>query len=171
MCDVKSNHCANVNCNFGTCVETLDTIGFECVCHSNHTGKFCDHNENPCLSMPCRENGTCIPNGDTFTCLCNNHRTGRLCECFIYHCESSPCGGGRCVNHLESYSCLCDVFHTGRNCKTVLSSLSSMTTSQVTTEGTATAVSSTPHVYIGSTTWSDIVNSTHLPVVSTSSCN
>ncbi len=35
---------------------------------------------NPCEKIPCKNGGTCIPNGDNFKCQCKVGYEGNTCE-------------------------------------------------------------------------------------------
>ena len=45
----------------------------------NTTSSYID----PCISLPCLNNGICIPSGNTFSCLCLPSYTGFACEITI----------------------------------------------------------------------------------------
>ncbi len=80
--------CPFIACqNGGTCEETSNAAGFECICPDLYTGQFCETFIPVCEPNPCLFGGLCSQLGTTFTCLCPLERGGRLCEqgeCFIH---------------------------------------------------------------------------------------
>uniref|UniRef100_A0A8C4SD07 Slit homolog 3 (Drosophila) n=1 Tax=Erpetoichthys calabaricus TaxID=27687 RepID=A0A8C4SD07_ERPCA len=78
---------------------------------------------NPCLSSPCRNNGTCNsdPSG-LYHCTCPYGFKGRNCEAPLNACIASPCvNGGTC--HLypgndDQFSCVCPDGFEGERCET-----------------------------------------------------
>ncbi|KAJ8936905.1 hypothetical protein NQ318_010932 [Aromia moschata] len=139
FCNQDLDECAstaNKICNNGICVNTVG--GFQCYCMPGYTGERCNLDFDECLSMPCRNNATCVnmnidecdPNpcmaGATcvdgvneFTCRCQPGLTGKLCDINIDDCESSPCrNGARCIDGLNSYTCDCsDTGYEGVHCE------------------------------------------------------
>ncbi|XP_053372931.1 fibropellin-1-like [Mercenaria mercenaria] len=94
----------------------------------------------PCLSSPCKNNGTCHSNEALFTCTCMAGYTGNVCETDIDECASSPClmGGFTgvqcetnindcashpcyhnipCIDLVDDYRCECPPFMAGKGCE------------------------------------------------------
>lgn len=73
--------CPFISCqNGGTCVESGNAAGFECMCPDLYTGQFCESFVPLCEPNPCLFGGLCSQLGTTFTCLCPLEMGGRLCE-------------------------------------------------------------------------------------------
>ncbi|XP_009702684.1 PREDICTED: slit homolog 3 protein-like, partial [Cariama cristata] len=77
---------------------------------------------NPCLSNPCKNNGTC--NNDPvefYQCTCPFGFKGRDCSVPINSCIQNPCqNGGTC--HLteankDGFSCSCPLGYEGERCE------------------------------------------------------
>ena len=41
---------------------------------------FKEHKQKPCDSHPCKNGGTCINKGDSFSCQCVEHYRGNICQ-------------------------------------------------------------------------------------------
>nr|XP_034306316.1 protein jagged-1a-like isoform X6 [Crassostrea gigas] len=83
----------------------------------------------PCLSGPCRSNGTCVRNGLTqnYTCTCVPGFTGRFCEIEIIECTSQPCqNNGTCLDLINKFECQCVPGYTGSQCETDINECSSL---------------------------------------------
>ncbi|CAL7947161.1 unnamed protein product [Xylocopa violacea] len=112
----------------GKCVSRQDR--YECHCYARYSGNNCQiDNGPPCISMPCRNGGTCNEDlkGD-FSCACKPGFTGVVCESQlgVRLCEQSPCkNDGVCLALTESeYKCECQPGWTGKNCETNLNECS-----------------------------------------------
>uniref|UniRef100_M3XL08 Slit guidance ligand 3 n=3 Tax=Latimeria chalumnae TaxID=7897 RepID=M3XL08_LATCH len=77
---------------------------------------------NPCLSSPCKNNGTCSNDPvDFYRCICPYGFKGQNCEVPINACINNPChNGGTC--HLsegneDGYSCSCPAGFEGTKCE------------------------------------------------------
>ena len=124
FCDVKSNNCTNVNCYFGKCVETFDGVDFECMCHSNHTGKFCEYMSKVTTEgMKSTEISTPL--------MYVRSTTGpdivdmTLSSSVLLHpvtevdpCSKLACRNGKCISDraIGSRACLCNKNYTGKLC-------------------------------------------------------
>ncbi|XP_052249734.1 uncharacterized protein LOC127857377 [Dreissena polymorpha] len=65
---------------------------------------------NPCLSRPCMNSGTCVPDNDNsglFKCICPEHYSGRLCSQLEESCPVGICNHGRCIPRNPGYGCFC----------------------------------------------------------------
>lgn len=98
-----------------------------CICPDHMTGlgygpSGCVTNENhPCKDKPCKNNGTCIANGNTFTCLCQKDYHPPRCEYRDPCALLNPCkNGGICStnpNNTRLYTCSCSEEFVGLNCE------------------------------------------------------
>uniref|UniRef100_A0A8C5IZE4 Slit guidance ligand 3 n=1 Tax=Junco hyemalis TaxID=40217 RepID=A0A8C5IZE4_JUNHY len=77
---------------------------------------------NPCLSSPCKNNGTCSSDPvELFQCTCPFGFKGRDCSVPINSCIQNPCqNGGTC--HLteankDGFSCSCPLGYEGERCE------------------------------------------------------
>lgn len=109
--------CGTAPCmNGGTC-KPIGGDGFECICHSRFTGKFCNVDTDPCASNPCLFGGKC--RGElfgNFTCDCPPRMTGKRCD-FGRFCSPNPCrNGGVCEEGDNGPLCMCRGFR-GATCE------------------------------------------------------
>uniref|UniRef100_A0A803STV9 Slit guidance ligand 3 n=1 Tax=Anolis carolinensis TaxID=28377 RepID=A0A803STV9_ANOCA len=97
---------------------TTPTHHFQCKGRSRLLVVAC----NPCLSSPCKNNGTC--NNDPvefYRCTCPFGYKGRDCSTPINACIQNPCqNGGTC--HLtdtnqDGFSCSCPIGFEGKKCE------------------------------------------------------
>lgn len=51
-----------------------------CCCRHNYTGEYCQVESIGCLSSPCKNNATCVNQGNGFVCVCQSNFTGKFCE-------------------------------------------------------------------------------------------
>uniref|UniRef100_A0A7M4EA53 Slit guidance ligand 3 n=1 Tax=Crocodylus porosus TaxID=8502 RepID=A0A7M4EA53_CROPO len=77
---------------------------------------------NPCLSGPCKNNGTC--NNDPvefYRCTCPSSFKGRDCSMPINACIQNPCqNGGTChltETNKDEFSCSCPLGYEGERCE------------------------------------------------------
>ncbi|XP_032993593.1 neurogenic locus notch homolog protein 1 isoform X2 [Lacerta agilis] len=118
QCSQASESCLNG----GRC-ETYPNGTGVCRCPSSHVGSRC-HLQNPCLSYPCKNAGTCQPivrgNVAEYTCACHLGYTDKLCLTPEENaCLSSPChNGGSCdLVTLTEYKCRCPPGWSGKTCQ------------------------------------------------------
>ncbi|XP_071668605.1 delta and Notch-like epidermal growth factor-related receptor isoform X3 [Patagioenas fasciata] len=89
----------------------------------------------PCLSQPCRNNGTCSPvparglaaprrlqllppqPPGAYSCACPAGVTGTYCQFVSDPCASNPCHHGNCSTSGDGYLCLCSQGYEGTNCE------------------------------------------------------
>lgn len=117
--------------NGGRCLNTNGS--YSCFCKSGFYGKNCETFD-PCRSMPCINDGTCMTN-QTFPywqCACPRSYTGKVstsapffyfyltgphCEISVLSCASNPCRIGTCENLDDgNYRCVCPPSITGPSC-------------------------------------------------------
>ncbi|WAR08268.1 FBP1-like protein, partial [Mya arenaria] len=78
------------------------------------------YNINECLSNPCRNNGVCSDQVNSYTCACAPGYTGDDCETEIDECSSNSCSNnGQCTDHVNHFTCTCALGYTGTTCVTV----------------------------------------------------
>ncbi|XP_069467949.1 hyaluronan-binding protein 2 [Ambystoma mexicanum] len=79
-------------------------------------------NEDPCLSNPCLNQGSCQPKSNGFECLCKMFFTGKYCEKENHLCRRSSCIRGECVltKTLPRQKCRCQHPYSGQRCITAL---------------------------------------------------
>lgn len=69
----------------------------ECVCLGTHEGQFCEIQVDPCLQMPCFNNGTCFSSKvdkDLYKCQCPDGFTGARCQLEASECDKLQCLNG-----------------------------------------------------------------------------
>ncbi|KAF5279548.1 hypothetical protein FQR65_LT03370 [Abscondita terminalis] len=139
-CSVLIDPCLNIECaNGGTCTydnlntyatciclpgANCDTDINECdypgvsVCNHGYSGETCSLDFDECLSMPCRNNATCLNKVNNFECVCPPGYTGKDCSININECEPMPCvSGSTCIDGINEYTCICLPGLTGRQCE------------------------------------------------------
>ncbi|XP_068717618.1 uncharacterized protein [Montipora capricornis] len=87
------------------------------VCYLRYCG---DKGHNVCEPKnPCRNGGTCKPQGSGYYCRCRPGYQGKNCDKDINECAvNNPCrNGGTCINAVGRYRCRCSAKFTGRNCE------------------------------------------------------
>nr|XP_028573326.1 slit homolog 3 protein isoform X2 [Podarcis muralis] len=74
---------------------------------------------NPCLSNPCKNNGTCSNDPlDFYRCTCPFGYKGRDCSTPINACIQNPCqNGGTCHLTDNGFSCSCPIGFEGEKCE------------------------------------------------------
>ena len=71
----------------------------------------------PCLSNDC-QNGSCVPNGESFTCSCDSGYEGAQCQTDINDCNHDDCqNGSTCVDLVNGYECSCADGFEGTHCE------------------------------------------------------
>ncbi|CAF3582391.1 unnamed protein product [Rotaria sordida] len=116
---VDINECTTIPgicANNGRCLNSYGS--YLCFCNSGFYGTNCEIYE-PCRSLPCINNGTCVSTGNYpyWTCICPILYTGSRCEIIFLGCSSNPCRTGTCISLPNgSYQCLCPSLMTGINC-------------------------------------------------------
>jgi hypothetical protein len=71
-----------------------------------------------CVSDPCKNNGTCVNDGNGYKCICDEGFTGQNCEQTLDRCASGPCkNNATCTNDINGYKCKCAPGFTGENCE------------------------------------------------------
>ncbi|CAF3778690.1 unnamed protein product [Adineta steineri] len=127
-CD-KKNSCLSNPCHQGTCIVSSNCVGqicnYSCLCPNGTTGRNCEIDINPCSSIPCKNNGTCIRNSNiengVYRCNCSTGYFGKHCE-YLNGCISSPCqNAGTCLlnNETNIPYCQCLSNTTGSRCETI----------------------------------------------------
>ena len=96
---------------------------YRCPCAKSYRGDECDTGLNLCYSNPCKNNGKCVSNQESYSCICNHGRTGKNCEIDISKskCTSdskasetqltvNPCSnGGTCKDSPSGgFTCQCN---------------------------------------------------------------
>uniref|UniRef100_A0A915DAM3 Uncharacterized protein n=1 Tax=Ditylenchus dipsaci TaxID=166011 RepID=A0A915DAM3_9BILA len=75
----------------------------------------------PCLNVPCKNGGQCLPNKtieNTYTCKCGTRYTGPNCQIDVNACASQPCPNGiACHNLYNDFHCSCPSGFTGKTCQ------------------------------------------------------
>ncbi|XP_046863446.1 IgGFc-binding protein-like [Xenia sp. Carnegie-2017] len=101
---VKVGRCKTCTCNTGA---------MACVEDRNCSSK------SPCESFPCKNDGGCLEEGDTFSCICINGYHGKTCEELPpTPCDSRPCkNNGICSINGDTFSCECAVGFEGNTCE------------------------------------------------------
>jgi len=126
-------------CVHGTCVD-LGEQSIRCECEDGYNGLLCDQcaegyelNDNdecvlividPCESLDCGDNGTCVVNqqSQSATCDCDPGYLGDLCEqcdtvngyemvggtCLLDPCFNRNCGAGTCLRDDLNWTATCD---------------------------------------------------------------
>jgi hypothetical protein len=79
-----------------------------------YTGIHCETIIDPCLSMVCLHNGTCVRTSlSTGICSCLPGFMGVSCQNQINTCLSAPCLNGTCIPLINHYQCNCFPGYTG----------------------------------------------------------
>jgi len=110
-----------------TCDPTTGNI--VCLPGYENTDRNCLVKTNQCMGNRCKNNGTCVTAGDTYTCSCAPGSAGTFCEaqvvgpcpdgyvgqsCDVRLCDFITCqNGGSCVNGL----CQCRQGYSGSKCE------------------------------------------------------
>nr|XP_034989966.1 hyaluronan-binding protein 2 isoform X2 [Zootoca vivipara] len=77
--------------------------------HPDWFHEYVSYEENPCLKMPCQNNGVCERNRNRYTCRCPEPYEGSKCENVKNTCERINCNRGDCLISLRApyYRCHC----------------------------------------------------------------
>ncbi|XP_054242095.1 delta and Notch-like epidermal growth factor-related receptor [Indicator indicator] len=115
----------------------------------------------PCLSQPCRNNGTCSPlparepsasrrlqlllpqPPAAYSCACPAGFTGTSCQFVSDPCASNPCHHGNCSASGDGYLCLCNEGYEGTHCEHSFQSLPGPEQAELTSPQQSRPVSST----------------------------
>ncbi|XP_046858621.1 neurogenic locus notch homolog protein 2-like, partial [Xenia sp. Carnegie-2017] len=102
--NVKVGRCKTCTCNMGAMACVKDR-----KCSTN----------GPCESFPCKNDGACSENGNSFICTCTKEYKGKTCEVPVpTPCDSRPCkNNGICTNNGSTFSCECDYGFEGKTCE------------------------------------------------------
>ncbi|XP_059088020.1 agrin-like [Tigriopus californicus] len=79
-----------------------------------------DCEENPCVRMPCNQEGSCSVKNQGFECECPSEFTGRRCQRKRNQCHPNPCKNkGQCkMNKAQTtFTCSCQTGFFGRLCE------------------------------------------------------
>ncbi|CAI5775611.1 delta and Notch-like epidermal growth factor-related receptor [Podarcis lilfordi] len=105
------------------------------ACLAGPTAAPLDSPADPCLSQPCRNNGTCssalaklpaVPHRlpllflspqPAYSCACPPGVTGSDCQFVSDPCASNPCHHGNCSSNAGGYLCVCNEGYEGTNCE------------------------------------------------------
>jgi len=91
----------------------------QCHCPPGTIGRCCE-DIIECLSLPCKNGGTCNEHLNSFSCTCPPGTTGVLCD-DILDCDRNPCkNGGTCHEYINYYTCDCVQGTTGQDCDDIL---------------------------------------------------
>jgi len=138
-CEIDINECISSPCqNAGICLQPSLNL-YQCLCPSGkdkkptkklfyfcffvkgYSGINCQTMLDPCLSIICLNNGTCIRTSSTTgSCSCSSGYTGNACQNQINNCLSAPCINGTCIPSINSYQCYCFPGYTGQRCNSLL---------------------------------------------------
>ncbi|XP_072280883.1 hyaluronan-binding protein 2 [Pyxicephalus adspersus] len=82
---------------------------------------YYDDLEDPCLSQPCFNHGTCVPTERGYMCRCTEFFTGLNCDKAIRPCNNTTCLNGECVlkKMAPYYKCRCHYPYHGPSCNLV----------------------------------------------------
>ncbi|XP_018419979.1 PREDICTED: hyaluronan-binding protein 2 [Nanorana parkeri] len=85
------------------------------------TLNYYDGTEDPCLSQPCYNHGTCVDTERGYLCRCTEFFTGSNCEKAIRPCKNTTCLNGECVlkKLVPYYKCRCHYPYHGLSCNLV----------------------------------------------------
>ena len=76
---------------------------------------FTDINE--CSSSPCKYNGTCEDQVNSYICLCLDGYEELNCSTNTDDCMNNPClNGGTCEDDVNGYQCTCVTGYSGDSC-------------------------------------------------------
>ena len=82
------------------------------------TGKKCEYNINECESTPCKNNGWCIDEVNSYKCVCQYGNTGPHCEENIDFCDPNYCmNNATCRSLDDMFVCECTQGLTGIWCE------------------------------------------------------
>jgi protein crumbs len=120
QCELNIEEGCRKNCIHGVCALPRNSNAIKCFCEPGYTGLFCDQDVNECLTVPCKNNATCIDRVNDFDCECTPGFTGKVCEENINECASNPCfAGSTCIDEINGFTCQCIAGMTGKLCDQV----------------------------------------------------
>ncbi|CAB3990648.1 neurogenic locus notch homolog 1-like, partial [Paramuricea clavata] len=120
-----------INCRYRKCdhcdVNARCLDGFKCTCNEGYQGdgQDCQKIPDPCAPNPCRNEGLCKAELDTFECKCVPGFKGKICQ------EKTPCSsvvspcrnGGTCIEAKNDFRCICTREWKGKDCSENATSL------------------------------------------------
>ena len=81
---------------------------------------------NACDSSPCKNGGTCVNSGDSYSCACADGFDSTNCDLNINDCSRNPChNGGRCIDEVNWHRCECLKGYAGPDCRIKINSCAS----------------------------------------------
>lgn len=114
-------------CNANAICYQYPNQPISCICKSGFTGN--GFGEDGCVAVPydpcalnrCRNGGTCVRNGTTFSCLCPPGTIQPYCTRETNYCFPNPClNGGNCTQQRigNRFRCSCSPGFKGNRCQT-----------------------------------------------------
>ncbi|XP_065104358.1 protein crumbs homolog 2b isoform X1 [Paramisgurnus dabryanus] len=82
-------------------------------------GLFCTVTGDKCLSSPCQNNGTCVPEHTDYKCVCATSPLmydGKNCELLFDPCKNADCLNCIGTAGTKNYTCFCPKGFDGPNC-------------------------------------------------------
>uniref|UniRef100_A0A8C5HG05 Protein eyes shut homolog n=1 Tax=Gouania willdenowi TaxID=441366 RepID=A0A8C5HG05_GOUWI len=111
-CDPHHNPCLHNS----TCL-TRSNGSASCRCPAGFEGSWCEINTNECRSNPCKNQGECVDQINSYSCDCKNGFSGLHCEEDVNECASNPCyNSGICQDHVNRFLCVCPSGYFGTLC-------------------------------------------------------
>ncbi|RNA45036.1 neurogenic locus notch 2 -like protein [Brachionus plicatilis] len=105
--------------NHGDCVYDKFKDSYICQCLPSFAGQACEINLEPCSSLQCLNNGTCVSfKNRTFFCICSPISYGKRCEKLVDVCHNQTCSkNGICEPFNHKPKCKCFKSFYGNNCE------------------------------------------------------
>ncbi|XP_073337912.1 hyaluronan-binding protein 2-like [Pagrus major] len=106
-CEKGPKHCSRGRCGRGECVLISTPPFFECKCKEPFQPPHC-RTVSLCEPNPCKNNGTCVKDGNDFDCQCPLGYRGRFChvgpdDCYVDDGESYH---GNVSETADGHECL-----------------------------------------------------------------